>query len=129
MIAQRFKQEEYQNNLIRLARKACARVTGLHHFWNGNYSSRPSLSILSSSSSSFSSSFSSSLSNWSTYYSALYSNTTRVMRKTAANITKIHGFFSKKYLMQSSPSLNTVDDENKNNTSANIRKSSVVVLI
>ncbi len=51
------------------------------------------------------------------------------MRKTAANITKIHGFFSKKYLMQSSPSLNTVDDENKNNTSANIKKSSVVVLI
>lgn len=84
MVAQRFKQEEYQSNLLRLARKACARVTGLHHFWGGNYSSFSSVS--------------SSLSSSSSSYWYLVYNTSRMVRKTAANITKIHGFFSMKYV-------------------------------
>ena len=84
MVAQRFKQEEYQSNLLRLARKACARVTGLHHFWDGNYSSFSSVS--------------SSLSSSSSSYWYLVYNTSRMVRKTAANITKIHGFFSRKYV-------------------------------
>ena len=86
MVAQRFKQEEYQSNLFRLARKACARVTGLHHFWDGNYSSLSSASLVSLSSSSTSS-----------YWYLLY-NSSRMVRKTAANLTKMHGFFSKKYV-------------------------------
>lgn len=34
MVAQSFKQQAHERNLIRKARKTAARITGMHHFWD-----------------------------------------------------------------------------------------------